>query len=69
MEVIKHEQENERFTRLVKENGFNISSFAREIGEKVQTVQHWEKRGVSKNGLETVSEKLGVTIDYLIKGK
>ena len=62
------EKENERFTRLVKEQGFSIASFARKIGTSTQVVQHWEKSGVSKVHLDMVSRELGVTIDHLIKG-
>lgn len=62
------DKEDSKLKQLINGKGFNVAEFSREMKLKSpQVVQNWEKRGIPKKYLVTVSDKLNVSIDHLVR--
>lgn len=55
--------------RIYDKTGLNANSLADAINEASQTVYNWDKRGISKSGALTVSDKLNLNVKWILSGE
>lgn len=56
-----------KIKRLCKEKSLSIAELQREIGLGVNAIARWDKNRPSVDKVKAVADRLGVTVDELLK--
>lgn len=65
----KEKEVHPTIQRIYDHLNFKQGDLANAINESPQVVNNWENRGISKKGAMTVFEKLGLDINWILKGE